>query len=151
MVSPVAPSGPGSQAADEAVAVSPPSGPGLRPPIVRGVYQLSNARNQNTVRESNPASLSHLTLRPRKRGRFLFAYAFPSAASSRNKILAINVLLGVPTVTNPSDVVYKPMAMWPLSSAVILFPENQLPHALRLTEVAPCVHPAEARPCHHRK
>jgi hypothetical protein len=23
-----------------------------------------------------------------------------------------------------------------------LFPENQLPHALRLTEAAPCVHPA---------
>ena len=130
MVSPVAPSGPGSQAADEAVAVSPPSGPGLRPPIVRGLYQLSNARNQNTVRESNPASLSHLTLRPRKRGRFLFAYAFPSAASSRNKILAISIAFDPPsgvvllprsvlTVTNPSrDVLYEPLAVRPRKSIV---------------------------------
>ena len=64
--------------------------------------------------------------------RFLLRYAFPSAASSRNKILAINVLLdppdcllllsyGVLTVTNPSDVVYKPVTVWPLSSAVICF------------------------------
>jgi hypothetical protein len=59
-------------------------------------------------------------------------YAFPSAANSRNKILAINVLLdppncllllsyGVLTVTNPSDVLYKPVTVWPLSSAVICF------------------------------
>jgi hypothetical protein len=49
-------------------------------------------------------------------------YAFPSAASSRNKILAINVLLdppncllllsyGILTVTNPSDVLYKPVTV----------------------------------------
>jgi hypothetical protein len=60
-------------------------------------------------------------------------YAFPSAANSRNRILAINELLdppncllllsyGVLTVTNPSrDVPYKPVTVWPLSSAVICF------------------------------
>ena len=60
-------------------------------------------------------------------------YAFPSAANSRNKILAINVAAaptscllllsyGVLTVTNPSrDALYKPVTMWPLSSAVICF------------------------------
>ncbi len=59
-------------------------------------------------------------------------YAFPSAANSRNKILAINVVLdppncllllsyGVLTVTNPSAVLYKPVTVWPLSSAVICF------------------------------
>ena len=58
-------------------------------------------------------------------------YAFPSAANSRNKILAINVAVdpthcllllsyGVLTVTKPSrDALYKPVTVWPLSSAVI--------------------------------
>src|SRR5262249_11412630 len=57
---------------------------------------------------------------------------FPSAASSRNKVLAISVLLdpsncllllsyGVLTVTNPSAAQYKPVTVWPLSSAVICF------------------------------
>jgi hypothetical protein len=60
-------------------------------------------------------------------------HAFPSAANSRNKILAINVAVdptscllllsyGVLTVTNPSrDALYKPVTVWPLSSAVICF------------------------------
>ncbi|MGA8697127.1 MAG: hypothetical protein WB689_25475 [Xanthobacteraceae bacterium] len=52
-------------------------------------------------------------------------YAFPSAANSRNKILAINVAVvpincllllsyGVLTVTNPSrDALDKPVTVWP--------------------------------------
>ena len=60
-------------------------------------------------------------------------YAFPSAANSRNNILAIKVAVapikcllllsyGVLTVTNPSrDALYKPVTVWPLSSAVICF------------------------------
>ena len=67
------------------------------------------------------------------RKRQVARYAFPSAANSRNKILAINVAAdptncrlllsyGVLTVTNPSrDALYKPVTVWPLSSAVICF------------------------------
>ena len=68
-------------------------------------------------------------------------YAFPSAANSRNKILAINVavdptscllLLSYPvlTVTNPSRAaLYKPVTVWPLSSAVICFQRISSPMA----------------------
>ena len=67
------------------------------------------------------------------RKRQVARYAFPSAANSRNKILAINVAAdptscllllsyGVLTVTNPwRDALYKPVTVWPLSSAVICF------------------------------
>jgi hypothetical protein len=73
-------------------------------------------------------------------------YAFPSAANSRNKILAINVAVdptscllllsyAVLTVTKPArDALYKPVTVWPLSSAVICFQRISCP---TLTGAAP--------------
>jgi hypothetical protein len=79
-------------------------------------------------------------------------YAFPSAANSRNKILAINVAAaptscllllsyGVLTVTNPSrDAQYKPVTVWPLSSAVICFQ--------RISSAMPKINWGRARDCY---
>jgi hypothetical protein len=79
-------------------------------------------------------------------------YAFPSAANSRNKILAINVAAdptncrlllsyGVLTVTKPSrDALYKPVTVWPLSSAVICFQ--------RISSTMPNINWNRARDCY---
>ena len=88
------------------------------------LYQISDFWKQNT--RCNAAKRVEKTIKRH-------GYAFPSAANSRNKILAINVAAaptscllllsyGVLTVTNPSrDALYKPVTVWPLSSAVICF------------------------------
>jgi len=87
---------------------------------------------QRTEPELERGETAARSVVPKPRNDQAARYAFPSAANSRNKILAINVLLdspncllllsyGVRTVTNPSDVLYKPVTVWPLSSAVICF------------------------------
>ena len=97
--------------------------------------QLISIRRHGRV-EQNPDERGETAARslvPNPRNDQAARDAFPSAANSRNKILAINVLLDPPncllllsyrvqTVTNPSrDVLYKPATVWPLSSAVICF------------------------------
>jgi hypothetical protein len=65
-----------------------------------------------------------------------------------NRLLLLSY--GVLTVTNPShDALYKPVTVCPLSSAVILFPENQFGHPLRLTGATLGVPPVKARPSAH--
>jgi hypothetical protein len=87
-------------------------------------------RNGSTSRKTNIVTGSKILVAMQQKAA---RYVFPSAANSRNKILAINELLeppncllllsyGVLTVTNPSrDVLYRPVTVWPLSSAVICF------------------------------
>jgi hypothetical protein len=90
--------------------------------------------------------------------RFLFAYTFPSAASSRNKILAITLAFDPPsvvvllprnvlTVTNPwRDVLYEPLTVRVRKSIVNSFQmAKSLSMLGNLIETAPGVHPARAR------
>ena len=69
-------------------------------------------------------------------------YAFPSAANSRNKILAINVLLDPPNCLLLLSYQSQRCAVQARDGVAVkfgrdLFPENQFPHALRLHEAAP--------------
>jgi hypothetical protein len=84
--------------------------------------------------------------------RFFVLGVFPSAANSRNKILATVWALipaarcaalvpcAVFTVTNPArDRLYEPLIKFPLNAILTSFHINQLVHALNVIETAPGV------------
>jgi hypothetical protein len=108
------------------------------------LYQISDFWKQNSG--CNAASCNAAKKRQPER------YAFPSAANSRNKILAINVAVdptscllllsyAVLTVTKPArDALYKPVTVWPLSSAVIWFQ--------RISSTMPKINRSRARDCY---